>query len=387
MRDYYEILGLERGADADAIKKAYRALALQYHPDRNGGATDAEEKFREATQAYEVLRDPQRRAAYDRYGHAGVQGSGAGGGFGGFDFSDALNIFMRDFGGFGLEDLFGGGRRGGGRGGTGPRAGADIRLRLPLSLQDVATGVEKTLRVKVLNPCGECQGTGAEGAAEPGACDTCGGAGEVRRVQRSMLGQLMTVTPCPACGGEGRLIRNRCSACSGEGVEAGETSLDVTVPAGVSSGDYITVRGQGSVGRRGGRRGDVYVVIEVADDPRFAREGADIYYELPITYGQAALGDRVEVPTVTGTAQVNIPRGTQSGTVIRLRDAGLPRLQSSGHGDQLVRVVVWVPTELSAEQEKLIRQLRRIETAAPESMEGAADAGGFWNRIRQAFTA
>lgn len=388
MRDYYEILGLERGADGDAIKKAYRKLALQYHPDRNGGATDAEEKFREATQAYEVLRDPQQRAAYDRYGHAGVQGTGAGagGGFAGFDFSDALNIFMRDFGGFGLEDLFGGGRRGG-RGETGPRAGSDIRLRLPLTLEEVATGVEKTLRVKVLDPCGECNGTGAEGSAEPASCETCGGSGEVRRVQRSMLGQLMTVTPCPTCGGEGRVIRNRCDGCGGEGVETGEASVDVTIPAGVSTGDYITVRGKGSVGRRGGRRGDVYVVIEVEEDPRFVRDGADVYYELPVTYGQAALGDKVEVPTVTGTAQVNIPRGTQSGTVIRLRDRGLPRLQQPGHGDQLVRVVVWVPTELSAEQEKLVRQLRRIETAAPETLEGDRDAGGFWNRVRQAFSA
>jgi molecular chaperone DnaJ len=387
MRDYYEILGLERGADADAVKKAYRKLALKYHPDRNGGSKEAEDKFREATQAYEVLRDPQQRATYDRFGHAGLQGTGAGGGFGGFDFSDALNIFMRDFGGFGFEDLFGGGGRRSGRGGSAPRAGSDIRLRLPLKLEEVATGVQKTLRVKVLNPCGECDGTGAQGGAEPSPCDTCGGAGEVRRVQRSMLGQLMTVTPCPTCGGEGRLVKNRCDGCGGEGVETGETSIDVTVPAGVSSGDYITVRGQGSVGRRGGRRGDVYVVIEVEEDPRFHREGADVYYELPITYGQAVLGDKVEVPTVTGTAHVSIPRGTQSGTIIRLRERGLPRLQASGHGDQLVRLVVWIPTDLSPEQEKLIRQLRRVETAAPESMEGDRDAGGFWTRVRQAFTA
>lgn len=183
------------------------------------------------------------------------------------------------------------------------------------------------------------------------------------------------------------MIRNQCVECGGEGVEPGETSLEVAVPAGVSSGDYITVRGKGSVGRRGGRRGDVYVVIEVEEDSRFVRDGADIYYELPITYGQAALGDRVEVPTVTGSAQVTIPRGTQSGTVIRLRDKGLPRLQSSGQGDQLVRVVVWVPAELNAEQERLIRQLRRVETPAPESLEEDRDGGGFWNRVRQAFSA
>jgi molecular chaperone DnaJ len=384
MRDYYEVLGVDRSADADRIKKAYRKLALKYHPDKNGGSKESEERFREATEAYEVLRDSQKRATYDQYGHAGLKGPGMGG-FGGFDFSDALEIFMRDFGGFGF-DLFGGGRRGGGRGG-GRRAGADIRLRLPLSLRDVATGVEKTLRVKVLDPCSDCAGTGAEGAAEPAVCETCGGNGEVRRVQRSMLGQLMTVTPCPACGGEGRVVRSQCGACGGQGVESGETSLDVTVPAGVSTGDYITVRGKGNVGRRGGLRGDVYVVIEVEEDPRFARDGADIYYQLPITYGQAVLGDRVEVPTVTGVAQVTVPKGTQSGTVIRLREQGLPRLQEAGRGDQLVRVVVWVPTELTADQEKLIRQLRRIEAEAPEAIDADRDSGGFWSRVRQAFSA
>lgn len=385
MRDYYEILGVGRDADGEGIKKAYRKLALKYHPDRNGGATEAEDRFREATEAYEVLRDPQKRATYDRYGHAGLKGAGGGAGFGGFDFSDALEIFMRDFGGFGIEDLFGGGRsRGASRG---PQNGADIRLRLPLTLAEVATGVEKTLRVDVHDPCAECGGTGAEGGAAAVPCDTCRGAGEVRRVQRSVLGQLMTVTPCPTCGGEGRVVEARCAGCGGQGVQAGETSLVVSVPAGVSSGDYITLRGKGHVGRRGGGRGDVYVVLEVAEDPRFAREGADIFFELPVTYTQAVLGDRVEVPTVTGTATVTIPEGTQSGTIIRLRDKGLPRLQSAGHGDQLVRVVVWVPTELTAEQEKALRHLRQVETAAPESMDADRDGGGFWSRVRQAFSA
>ncbi len=387
MRDYYEVLGVERGADAEAIKKTYRKLAFENHPDRNGGSKEAEERFRQATEAYEVLRDPQKRAAYDRYGHAGLKGAGAGAGFGGFDFSDALEIFMRDFGGFGFGDLFGGGHPAGGRGGRGVRQGSDIRLRLPLTLEEVASGAEKTLRVQALDPCGECAGTGAEGGAPPEACETCGGNGEVRRVQRSMLGQLMTVTACPTCDGEGRVIRDRCVACAGQGVEKGETSLDVTVPPGVSSGDYITVRGKGNVGRRGGPRGDVYVVLEVEEDPRFVRDGADIYHELPVTYCQAVLGDRVEVPTVTGRAEVTISPGTQSGTMLRIQGAGLPRLQEAGHGDQLVRVVVWVPTELSPEQEKLIRQLRDVETDAPESMEGDREAGGFWSRVRQAFSA
>jgi molecular chaperone DnaJ len=386
MRDYYEILDVGRDADGDTVKKAYRKLALKYHPDRNGGAKGAEEKFKEATEAYEVLRDPEKRAAYDRFGHAGVKGgAGAGPGFGGFNFADALEIFMRDFGGFGLEDLFGGGARRRGQGG--PSKGADVRLRLQISLEEVATGVEKTLRMSVQDPCDECGGSGAEGGAAPTPCETCGGSGEVRRVQRSMLGQLMSVTPCPTCRGEGRVVENRCAACEGVGLQSGETEVRVEIPAGVSSGDYITLRGKGNSGRRGGPRGDVYVVLDVQDDERFAREGADLFYELPVTYAQAVLGDSVEVPTVLGTATVEIPRGTQSGTILRLRGEGLPRLQATGRGDQLVRVVVWIPRDLQGEQEKLVRRLREVEEPAPDSIDRGGEGAGFWSRVRQAFSA
>lgn len=382
MRDYYEVLGVGRDADPDAIKKAYRKLALKYHPDRNGGSEEAEEKFKEATEAYEVLRDPEQRARYDRFGHAGT--GSARGGFGGFDFSDALEIFMRDFGGFGLDDLFGGGRRG--RRGPSRQKGSDIRIRLPITLEEVATGVEKTLRVEVEDPCTACDGTGVEGGGTPAVCDTCGGSGEVRRVQRSMLGQLMSVTPCPTCRGEGRVIEDPCRACSGTGTEEGETELTVQVPAGVSTGDYITQRGKGSAGRRGGRRGEVYVVLEVQEHDRFVREGADLYYELPITYTQAVLGDRVEVPTILGSEAVEIPKGTQSGTILRLRAKGLPHLQAAGRGDQLVRVAVWVPERVDAEHERLLRQLRELEGPAPDSID-RDDSGGFWSKVRQAFSA
>ena len=386
MRDYYEILDVGRDADGETIKKAYRKLALKYHPDRNGGAKEAEEKFKEATEAYEVLRDPEKRSAYDRFGHAGVKsGMGGGQGFGGFNFADALEIFMRDFGGFGLDDLFGGGARRRGRGG--PGKGADVRLRLQISLEEVATGVEKTLRLNVHDPCEECGGSGAEGGAAPVPCPTCAGSGEVRRVQRSMLGQLMSVTPCPACQGEGRVVESRCAACEGAGLQAGATEIRVEVPAGVSSGDYITLRGKGNAGRRGGPRGDVYVVLEVQEDERFAREGADLFYELPVTYAQAVLGDSVEVPTVLGTATVEIPEGTQSGTVIRLRGEGLPRLQAAGRGDQLVRVVVWIPRDVKGEHERLVRQLREVEDPAPESIDRGGEGTGFWSRVRQAFSA
>lgn len=387
MRDYYEILGVTREADAEEIKKAYRKLAFEHHPDRNNGSKDAEAKFKEATEAYEVLRDSEKRATYDRFGHAGVKGGGAGGpGFGGFDFADALNIFMRDFGGFsGLDDLFGGhaGRRGG-RGGA--RKGPDMQVRAELTLEEVATGARKSVRIAVLNPCGSCNGTGAEGGAQPVTCPTCAGAGEVRRVQRSFLGQIVSVTPCPACHGEGQHIEEPCRSCSGEALERAEKTVEVEIPPGVSSGDYITLRGLGNAGARGGPRGDVLVVIDVAEDPRFARNGADLVYELPITYTQAVLGAEVEIPTVGGAARVKIPAGTPSGKLLRLRERGLPRLQSSGRGDLMVQVVVWIPQSTSAEERDLLHELAKVETPPPRTLREGEDRG-FWSKVRGAFSA
>ena len=384
MRDYYEILGVAKNADGDAIKKAYRRLAIQYHPDKNQGSPEAEEKFKEATEAYEVLRDDQKRAAYDRYGHAGVRGTGGGPGFGGFDFSDALEVFMRDFGGaFGIEDLFGGGGR---RRGQQVRRGADMRARIPLTLEEVATGAQKKLRIRVQERCAACKGTGGENGAPPVRCEECSGTGEIRRVQRSFLGQMVSVTPCGACGGIGERVDTPCHACNGRGVEARERVIDVDVPPGVSTGDYLTLRGQGNAGPRDGPRGDILVVMDVEPDPRFHREGADIVYEHPVTFSQAALGHEVEVPTVGGTARVKIPAGTQSGTLLRLRGRGLPNLQGGGRGDQIVRIVVWTPTSLSADAERLIRKLAEIEAAPPERLDGGAE-GGFWNKVKSAFSA
>jgi molecular chaperone DnaJ len=375
MRDYYEILGVARGADADSIKKAYRRLALQYHPDRNNGAKEAEERFREATEAYEVLRDSEKRTAYDRFGHAGVRG-GAGAGYGGFNFADALEIFMRDFGGFG--DVFGGGgqRRG-------VRKGSDLRVRLPLTLTEVATGAKRTVKVRVLDPCGTCAGSGAAAGSAPVRCSTCGGAGEVRRVQRSFLGQLVSVTPCPQCGGEGETIAEACGECGGRGLQPVEKTLEVEVPAGVSTGDYLTVRGSGNAAPRGGVRGDVLVVLEVEEDPRFLRDGADLVHELPITFSQAALGAEVEAPTVEGSVRLKIAPGTQSGRMLRLRGKGLPQLHGGARGDLLVRVAVWIPTQLTAEQESVIRKLAAVEGAPPATMEG--DGGrGLWSKLKEA---
>ncbi|MGH7476237.1 MAG: molecular chaperone DnaJ [Longimicrobiales bacterium] len=381
MRDYYEILGIARDADAETIKKAYRKLALQYHPDRNSGSGEAAEQFREATEAYEVLKDAEKRAAYDRYGHAGVRGAGAGSGGFGFDFADALNIFMRDFGGFGLDDLFSGRRSHGG----GPRKGADLRISVPLTLQEVASGVRKKLRVRVLEHCETCRGSGAAAGTAPQRCSTCGGAGEVRRVQRSVLGQMVTVTACPQCGGQGEVIEKPCAACAGRGVQAQDRTLDVDVPAGVSSGDYITLRGKGNVGDRNGMRGDILVVLEEQEDPRFVREGADLIYDLPLTFTQAALGAEVEVPTVNGTMRLKIPQGTQSGRLLRMRGRGLPHLRGGGQGDQIVRVLVWVPTELTREQEDVLRRLAEVEAPVPDV--AGRDSRGFWTKVREAFSA
>lgn len=383
MRDYYDTLGVSRTADADTIKKAYRQLALKYHPDRNPGSAEAEELFKEATEAYEVLREPQKRAAYDRFGHAGVKATaGAGpGGFAGFDFADALEIFMRDFGGLGFEEILTGRRqrRGGGR-----ARGADLRVRVPLTLADVASGVQKTLKMRVQDACDVCGGSGAAPGSQPVRCSTCGGAGEVRRVQRSFLGQLVSVSPCHACGGEGQRIEEPCRECSGRGAQSAEKTVTVDVPPGVGTGDYLTLRGQGNIGPRGGARGDVLVVLDVQEDPRFVRDGADLLYDLGVTFSQAALGAEVDVPTVNGAARLTIARGTQSGHMLRLRGRGLPVLNGGGRGDMLVRVTVWTPDDLTPEQEQLMRQLAELESPVPDRTAGGSEERGFWSKVREA---
>jgi molecular chaperone DnaJ len=379
-RDYYEVLGVARDADSESIKKAYRKLALEHHPDRNGGDKAAEEKFKEATEAYEILRDSEKRALYDRYGHAGVKRSAAGaGGFGGFGFEEALNIFMRDFGGFGgFEDLFGGRGRG-----TAQR-GKDLRVKLKLTLAEVASGARKSLRVSVLDTCSSCTGSGSADPNGAETCDTCGGMGEVRRVQRSVFGQFVTASVCPSCHGEGRRVRNPCDTCHGDGRARAQRTVEVDIPAGVTSDNFLTVRGQGNVGPRGGPRGDLMVVLEVEDDPRFVRNGDDLIHELEVSFTQAALGAEMAVPTVTATEVLRIPAGTQSGDVFTLRGKGLPRLGGGGRGDQHVRVHVWTPRELTPEMEDLFRRLRSLEGEPPT--ETQQRRSGFWDRVRDVFS-
>ncbi|HSM60482.1 MAG TPA: molecular chaperone DnaJ [Longimicrobiales bacterium] len=384
MADYYELLGVARSADAEEIKKAYRKLALKYHPDRNEGSKDSEERFKEVTEAYEVLRDPEKRAVYDRYGEQGLKGRAGPGGFGGFDFADAIEVFMRDFGGFsGLEDLFG--SRGARTSRAASRRGQTVRIRLPLTLRDVAHGARKTLRVSLLEACPTCTGTGAEPGTSPSVCGVCGGAGEERHVQRSVFGQFVSVQPCRNCGGEGRVIDRPCGRCRGEGRLRSEREIEVEVPPGVTSENFLTLRGQGSVGPRGGPQGDLVVLLEVQEDPRFVRDGIDLLYELVVTFSQAALGTEAEVPTVDGTARVTVPAGIQSGELLRLRGLGLPELNGRGRGDELIRVVVWTPTDLDAAQTEALRALAAVESEAPSEVRRGAHKG-FWSKVKEAFT-
>jgi molecular chaperone DnaJ len=372
--DYYRLLGVERNADEDEIKKAYRKMAMQYHPDRNAAA-DAEARFKEIAEAYEVLIDPERRQLYDRYGEAGLKSGAAG--FHHVDLAEALNIFMRDFGGLGgFEAIFGGGRQQ-----TEARRGQDIRVTVKLSLQEVATGAKRTVKLKTMLPCAACGGSGAAKGTHPVPCATCGATGEVRRATRSMFGQFVSVVPCPSCQGEGVVIQNPCEVCRGDGRNRGERSVPVDIPAGVSSNNYITLRGQGAAGPRNGPNGDLLIMLEVKEDDRFERQGDDLFYDLPLSFSKAALGVTVAVPTPYGEERLPVPAGVQAGTVLRIRGKGLPRLGGGGAGDLNVRVHIWTPQSLTPEQKALFEALSKVEGDPPK------EGGGLWSRIKEALGA
>ena len=357
-RDLYEVLGVAKGASDDEIKKAYRKIAFESHPDRNPGDKAAEQRFKEATEAYEVLRDEQKRARYDRFGHAATEGAPAPGDFSGFDLADALRAFMRDFGGEGgFEDLFGG------RGGAaGPRRGDDLQVRLKLGLEEIASGVEKKIRVKHLHVCATCGGRGGKGEA---ICRQCDGRGQVRHVQQSFFGQFVNIATCPRCHGEGRTLREPCRDCEGEGRVSQSETISVKVPAGVSTGNFIPLRGMGDAGPHGGPAGDLIVLIEEKPHPVFDRAGDDLRVDVPISFATAALGGRIEVPTLDGAAAaVEVAAGTQTGKIARVRGKGLPGLRG-GHGDLLARLIVWVPSKLSGAERKQLEELGRGEGLKP----------------------
>ena len=376
MSDFYVLLGVSRDATEVEIKKAYRKLAMEYHPDRNG-APEAEAKFKEITEAYEILRDPQKRAAYDRYGKAGVGAGGGGFGFHHVDLAEALNIFMRDFGGMGgFESIFGGGRAR-----TDARRGQDVRVTVKLTLAEVATGVKRTVRFKAPERCSVCEGTGAKPGTKPTTCATCGGSGEVRRAARSMFGQFVSVSPCPTCSGEGVVVLDQCDVCRGEGGVRADRTVTVEIPAGVSGNNYLTMRGQGASGPRNGPAGDLLVMLDIKDDERFERQGDDLVFDLAVSFSQAALGTAVTVPTPYGDQEVQVAAGTQPETVIRLRGRGLPVLGQTAKGDLIVRVHVWTPERLTAEQERLFRELATLEGEPPKR------SPGFWSKLKEALGA
>ena len=352
-RDYYEVLGVSRNATEQEIKSAYRRLAVRYHPDKNPGDPEAEEKFKEAAEAYSVLSDPERRALYDRYGHAGVSGSGAGAssgwsttGFGGIE--DILNDF------FGFGEVFGG--RGARR--QAPQRGADLRFDVEISLEEAAQGATRTIRIPRLETCHACRGTGAMPGTQPEACPTCGGIGQVRYQQ----GFFSVARTCATCRGAGRVVRTPCRECHGAGRLEREKTLEVKIPAGVETGSRIRIAGEGEAGERGGPPGDLYIVINVCEHERFERQGNNLYINVPISFAQAALGEQIAAPTLDGAQEtLRIPPGTQTGTVFRLKGHGMPILGGRGRGDLFVSVTVVTPTSLTREQRRLLEQLAEIE--------------------------
>ncbi|MBI3981701.1 MAG: molecular chaperone DnaJ [Gemmatimonadetes bacterium] len=376
--DYYQVLGVPRDASEGDIKKAYRRLAMEYHPDRNNGDKSAEEKFKQLTEAYDVLRDPQKRAQYDRFGRVGP---GAGGfDFHHFDLAEALSVFMRDFGGLGgFDAVFGGGQRGR----RARRRGQDIQAAVRVTLEEVVTGTRRTVKLRTLERCDACSGTGSKGAKKPAPCRTCGGVGEVQRRADSIFGQLVSVTVCPSCGGEGTTVADPCSECRGDGRVRKDRVVEVEIPAGVSSDNYLTLRGAGAAGPRGGPAGDLVIAIEVQEDPRFERHGGDLVYDLAVSFSQAALGAEASVPAPGGAVSLRVPPGTHSGTVLTIRGKGLPSPGHDRRGDLHVRIQVWTPEHLTAEQAELFRQLAALEGEPPQEGLGRR----FWNRMKEALGA
>ena len=356
-RDYYEVLGVGKDADAKEIKKAYRKLAMKYHPDKNPGDKDAEEKFKEINEAYEVLSDEEKRSTYDRFGHDGLNGQGGfggGQGFGGFGGSG--------FGGF--EDIFGdifGSSFGGGFGGSssrrrGPKRGADIRQSVTISFEDAAFGKKIKVKINRSEECEECHGSGARPGTSKKTCPTCHGSGTVQSVQRTPFGNIASQRTCSTCDGEGEINESPCNKCHGKGSVRKTKTIEVDIPAGIDDGQMIKLSGQGEVGEKGGPRGDLYIVVNVQKHEIFTREGYDVYIEMPIRFTQAALGDKLEVPTLDGKVSYNLPEGTQTGTVFRLREKGIPKLRSNSRGDQYVKVIIDTPKKLNDEQKELLRK-------------------------------
>jgi len=384
-RDYYEILGVSKSSSPDEIKKAYRKVAMKYHPDRNPDDKEAEEKFKEAAEAYEVLSDPNKKARYDQFGHAGM--SGGPGGFGGGASHMNMEDIFSNFGDIFGDDIFGsffGGQRGGGRRQSGGARGSNLRVKLKLTYAEIATGVKKTIKVKKYVTCQPCSGSGAKDSGSVQTCPTCNGSGQVRKISNTFLGQMQTVTTCPTCNGNGTSITSKCTHCKGDGRVYGEETIHIDVPAGVMEGMQMSMSGKGNAGERKGPAGDLLIMIEEEKHPELTREGLNVQYMLTLSFPDAVLGTQAEVPTVDGMAKIKIPPGTQSGKIFRLKGKGFPEVNGYDKGDELIVVKVWTPQELSNEEKEMIEKLQSSPRFQPG--EETKKEKSFFDRIKDVFS-
>jgi molecular chaperone DnaJ len=382
-RDYYEVLGVSKNATQDEIKKAYRKVAMQYHPDRNPGDKAAEEKFKEAAEAYEILNDADKKAQYDRFGHnAFNQGRGGGSYGGGMNMDDIFSQFGDIFGDDSFGSFFGnrGGRSGGQRGGN---RGSNLRVKLKLNFEEMAKGASKTIKIKKYIKCTTCNGSGAKDKNSVQTCGGCNGSGQIRRVQNTFLGQMQTVTTCPTCNGDGTTITAKCTSCKGEGRVYGEETVSIDIPAGVQGGMQLSVGGKGNIGERGGSFGDLIVQIEEEAHPNLQRDGLNVAYDLHISFPDAVFGTQIEVPTIDGRAKIKIPAGTQSGKIFRLKGKGFPQVNSYEKGDQLIHVNVWTPQHVSSEEKSMLEKMSKSENFEPKPEKNEKS---FFDKVREMFS-
>lgn len=381
-RDFYEILGVAKTATQEEIKKAYRKVAMQFHPDKNPGDKAAEEKFKEAAEAYEILSDADKRAQYDRFGHnAFGQGKGGGGGFhGGMNMNDIFSQFGDIFGGEGGFGSFFG-NPGGGSGQA--NRGSNLRVKIKMNFEEMAKGANKTIKIKKYVKCNSCSGTGAKDKNSVQTCSTCKGSGQVRKVQHTFLGQMQTVTTCSTCGGDGTTITAKCNSCKGEGRVFGEETINIDIPAGVHDGMQLSISNKGNAGERGGRHGDIIVVVEEEQHPQLQRDGLNVAFELHISFPEAVFGTQVEVPTIDGRAKIKIPPGTQSGKIFRLKGKGFPQINSYEKGDQLIHVNIWTPENVSSEEKNMLEKLAKSDNFKPKPERSEKS---FFDKVREMFS-
>ncbi|RYY71353.1 MAG: molecular chaperone DnaJ [Chitinophagaceae bacterium] len=385
-RDYYEVLGVSKGASAEEIKKAYRKVAMQFHPDRNPGDKASEEKFKEAAEAYEILNDADKKSQYDRFGHNAFSGARAGGGQGGagMNMDDIFSQFGDIFGDDAFGSFFGGaggGRRSSGSRGRGTR-GSNLRVKLKLNFEEIAKGATKTIKVKKHIKCTTCQGSGAKDKNSVQTCTGCGGSGQVRKVQNTFLGQMQTVTTCPTCNGEGTTVTAKCTACKGEGRVYGEETVTIDIPAGVQEGMQLSIAGKGNAGERGGSPGDLIVLIEEEPHAQLHRDGLNVAFDLHISFPDAVFGTQVEVPTIDGRAKIKIPAGTQSGKIFRLKGKGFPQVNGYEKGDQLIQVNIWTPQHVSADEKEILEKMQGSPNFEPKPEKNEKS---FFDKVREMF--